>query len=91
MTHTELPWTLAGTGIWSDNARICDYERNGHSEFYRQLDRDEQRSNAEFIIRAVNNHYQLIRALEDAAKVLPVGIELHAVLEALSRARGEAE
>ena len=53
MKHTQLPWDLAYNGykyvIEKDSVFIAD---------------DVLQANAEFVVRACNNHYKLIEAVE---------------------------
>lgn len=62
MSHTPTPWrTYAGRAI------VFDADGNyvaycGQSHF---IETEEQKANAEFIVRACNSHDELVAALED--------------------------
>lgn len=70
MKHTPTPWNhkIAGLNHW-----ICPTggEESGHVAFiggrdflYKDISQDLQEANAEFIVRACNNHDQLVDTLK---------------------------
>ena len=100
--HTPLPWkvyyaknngqVILGTG--EENG--CAVQAHNGS-FWR--DDEEAKNNAEFVIHACNNHYELLEALEnlanhDIAQDKREGvencIELQNALSAIAKARGES-
>jgi len=65
MKHTDLPWRVsevALTRIESGDATICSSWVYGRSS-------TEEKANAAFIVKACNNHYQLIDALRELHRV----------------------
>jgi hypothetical protein len=82
--HTPLPWRVeSGTGlVWGDCTTFEDGtpDRLGVPVTDGQLERpwaqgkgpsyEEMEANAAFIVRAVNNHYALVEALEAARERL---------------------
>lgn len=62
--HTELPWELA-----RDKSVIIS--RKGKDILVTSIDtKNEMTANAEFIVKACNNHYQLLEALKELSLVV---------------------
>lgn len=84
--HTPLPWQLDQY----DDENIIYVEGDEGDSFpscYQEIAKNddwedgENRANAEFIVRACNNHYDLIEALEEAlmnrlAKEIPLSLAM---------------
>ena len=79
--HSPLPWSIVGSlvdqlyYIGGANA-ICDihrsgYVENGDSRFHRTPKEDE--ANAEFIVKAVNCHDELLAALKAFMRAPSIG------------------
>jgi len=67
MKHTELPWHVSlgnNNYVWAKDCIIakCNPEQ---AEMYREKSIKEDEANAAFIVKAVNNHYQLIETLQN--------------------------
>lgn len=74
--HTELPWTLLESEDEDDYAIIKIDGMPGTTFIAKEIKQgyDDGKSDAEFIIKACNNHYALLEALKgllDAANVPP--------------------
>ena len=77
--HSPLPWVVAGTTIYTDETRGFFNERGASYKddpsfvdniniaeiptWMNDVSKEETRANAEFIVRACNNHYKLLEAL----------------------------
>ena len=84
-SHTPLPWAVSGIrtrceipsvlNIYSENENI----KGWHIAVpYSDITDDEHiqsQADAEFIVRACNNHYQLVEALEWILKIADVNYE----------------
>ena len=71
MKHTPTPWTIntrASSLVEYGRRSICTC--GGYSDGTEET-HDENLANAEFIVKAVNNHYQLLEALEACVKEIP--------------------
>lgn len=100
--HTPTPWNVNGgmrpgiKTVYADSGSICEMTNSqAHSDA-------EQEANAAFIVRACNNHDELVSALENLQKVFVERAE-HAngktwtygatanlnALKALAKAKGE--
>jgi hypothetical protein len=77
MSHTPTPWEI----YWTDNGRIDGIGPKGgnpidnniietDSGFYNPSEAD-----AEFIVRAVNSHEELLNLLKEIAKFAPFSFE----------------
>ncbi|MEE9569452.1 MAG: hypothetical protein V3W37_08705 [Candidatus Binatia bacterium] len=62
MEHTPLPWIILGPR--SDGKRFIKREGYTHAIAIATTNYDLHGFNAAFIVRAANNHYQLLEALE---------------------------
>jgi len=93
--HTPLPWkpSDSGIGIWSAGEplgknkiiSICSCDAVSRPK-------DENKANADFILRACNNHYELLQALETLLASLetneqPGEADLYPVRTAIAKAR----
>lgn len=65
--HTALPWEQYGLKIRATNYNLPYFSI---AEVKTPIDSCPSEANAEFIVRAVNNHYKLIEALEKAYSVI---------------------
>lgn len=68
LEHSELPWKLTGDGFIlnpkDDLIKISLREyRSAHGSA-------EETANAEYIIKACNNHYALLEALKEAKEII---------------------
>ena len=68
--HSPLPWTVDAMGnIWSDVKVAIPAAGKDQAECYRDHKAGETEANADFIVRACNSHYELVRALEDMTRL----------------------
>jgi hypothetical protein len=100
--HTALPWVLGGAGTIHNKAARYDEHGARHGDTpdriarieYPYGDDDGKEANAEFIVRAVNNHYQLIAVLAEIVgqeKPNPYGYDAaHKAMDDDWRARARA-
>ena len=83
MSHSELPWREENNTIISDVVIVCDICGG--------LKEETMKANAALIVRAVNNHYQLLEALEKVGDELAFAVN-HADLGAMyNRAKAVVE
>jgi len=91
--HSALPWTWHAKSIdQAHNGSIYRMERPGHAYAVamqpRYVDDKEFAANAAFIVKAVNNHEALVKALSDVLNkhaglgVSPEIVQAKAVLQA---------
>lgn len=81
--HTSLPWGMDGDGF--DSVAAQDFGTDGYAIFRADeeghfiscvadiidiADDDEAQANAEFIVRAVNGYYPMLKALKEVLSVL---------------------
>ena len=93
MTHTPTPWTVSE----NDATKIYG-NRNDQPYSYMVADtygyKDEREANAAFIVRACNNHNQLVNLLELCEPFIRDSKGAHIIhadlMIALAAARGEA-
>ena len=99
--HSEIPWKVADTGvdaIWIEDANgniegVCDlYNKDPNKTIHRKTN---CKANAEFIVRAVNNHDKLVKALKVAIERLGFASydipRIHETIEQGLKAIKEAE
>lgn len=92
--HTPTPWevfTDNETGLFSIGRKTSDYSGTEYGIVAESID---LKANAEFIVRAVNNHQALVEALNELVNAVshiqqvPM-YKIQKALEALSKAKGE--
>ncbi len=75
MEHTPIPWEIHAWADGHNSVRICQPDHStergclpvAEAEILGR-DREEAEANAAFIVRAVNNHAKLLKALEALLK-----------------------
>ena len=68
MKHTALPWTTLDT-----ECVLVEYKKGKFEEVVKPghtMTHEEAKANAEFIVKACDNHYELLEALELAEKLI---------------------
>jgi hypothetical protein len=65
--HTPLPWNFRKLGLFF---LIENEEQKKHSIAQMNCNLSNDESNAELIVKAVNNHYALIEALKEAQELI---------------------
>ena len=70
--HTPLPWAYGNGAVWAD----CNGEGNSPKEVASYV----EEADGEFIVRACNNHEELLAALDSmieiASRYAPTGLDL---------------
>ena len=70
MTHTPTPWAIGSHNLRAivkdapDIADGCDHYMLAVTSAHSLVGQDEAAANAAFIVKAVNNHERLVKALE---------------------------
>lgn len=93
MKHTSLPWVTTPSETWIGNEIGHTFFPVGKIDFamsngqFKDLDK----ANTDFILRAVNNHYELISVLEAVISELPDRCEHEREMgrTALAKAKGK--
>ena len=65
--HSSLPWYTTPHHEYSGSPHRIDNKKGAHWENYGEIAR-EHKGNAEFIVKACNNYYQLVEALRKLSK-----------------------
>lgn len=69
--HTPLPWFIMDYMDYEETKQVAISDETATRYIAVLDDNDEtDEANAAFIVRACNNHYELLEALENAANVL---------------------
>ena len=88
--HTPLPWKIGSTRADGYNFTTIVNEKKA---YIATVDIENETENAAFIVRAVNNHYQLIEALEALVNADSYELDQMAIKgarAAISKAKGES-
>ncbi len=97
MEHTPIPWTIQEAskgpdrdyGIMANGGVIAEVFEHGGSEYEICVDAE---ANAAFIVRAVNNHAKLLKALEAVvAAVAPTTLGTNELSMIFRQARATIE
>jgi predicted negative regulator of RcsB-dependent stress response len=79
--HSPLPWEKTHSVIFSSYVKVASC---------RDFSEDLSKANAEFIVKACNNHYQLLEALKEAVSLVDAHYPKQAekLLEVIKQAEG---
>ena len=72
MEHTPIPWTTVGQAGQIMDVVVVGPKSQGVCEMTGHVGQDRD-ADAAFIVRAVNNHAKLLKALEECYRVLAGG------------------
>lgn len=90
--HTELPWVFYGNRLGNFNiAKRGSSDVIAEVDCYERASEPNGKANAEFIVHAVNSHYELIEALKELmneAEITLLKIEQRAAI-VIAQARKE--
>ncbi len=68
--HSPLPWRKEGICLDCTPVSICDSSGVGLADVYDAPDPNTKHANAEFIVKAVNNHDAILEVLDNATAAL---------------------
>ena len=80
-THTETPWHLSDCSAWSDSCKdrgpvfVCNLVTGTH------ITENQNKANAEFIVRAVNAYDKMRSALEQLRDVFEDGSSTQVMID----------